>query len=178
VTTSTHSWLPPVSAPRSSAPRPVVAAPAVELPRDLGRQAYERRFGALAVPTEAQLTGRYRAQLLGPTWLKLLALRSLGAAGLHKAWGLALSGFGDAQHLLGRGGKGQGGPLSLGLGNSAVDGRLCAVLKRDDEAGSREKRRVSYELRVAGDGCLLGMAFIDAPFVRKLGFPFVLVRQA
>jgi hypothetical protein len=124
------------------------------------------------VPTEAQLNGRFRAHLLGPKWLKLMALHGFRRVGLGTAWGIELHGFGPAQHLFGRGGKQRGFPLALGLTNSSFDSRLCAVLTQEDA----KKSRVRHELRVAGEKCLLGLCRIDAPFVRGRVFPFVLTR--
>jgi len=139
--------------------------------------AYAQAFKRLSAPSEPELHGRFRAEFIGPAWLRLTAGPSVALAGLRHWWGKELSGPGPAYNLVERrGSMVRTLPMQLGLAGSLVDGRTCAALRYGPES-PRPWPHVVDELRTLDEGRLLGMTVIDVPLLRALAFPFLLVRE-
>lgn len=158
-----------------SSPRFTHATSSLSLRMDL--LAYATAFERLSVPSEAELHGRFRAEFIGPAWLRLTAGPSVALAGLRDWWGKELSGVGPAHNLVGRRGHMvRTLPMQLRFANSLVDGRACAALRYGPES-PRPWPHVVDELRTLDEARLLGMTVIDVPLLRALAFPFLLVRE-
>jgi len=164
--------------PSTKSATPEVSSEPAVLASNLSVRDYTARFSALPAPSEALLQGRFRAQFVGPAWLRLTAGPSVALAGLRNWWGKELSGFGRAHNLvLGKGRLVATLPMQLALGTSRVDGKICAVLRYGPESPFPWPH-VTDELRALSDRELLGMSVIDAPLLRSHAFPFLLVREA
>lgn len=151
-------------------------APTLPIAINQGLGFYRTTFSRLSAPTGRALRGRFRAVLVGPWWLRLLAGPSIALCGLREWFGKQLSGPGDAHNLVGPSSDlRQTLPMTLSHRASALDGAPCGVLLYSPQSPF-PFRHVVDELRAVNDDCLLGMTLTDAPLLRHLPFPFLLVR--
>jgi hypothetical protein len=133
------------------------------------------RFASLETP-EA-LAGVWQGEPIGPGWYRTLAGPSLAIGGLGGWWGKDFDGQGGIDNLLQRGGalrrtlRGE-----VWRADSLVDGRPC--LRIVYPAGSRLPWTwIVDELRLMGDGELLGMMVLNVRWLPRLAFPFALHAQ-
>lgn len=167
--------MPSASPPFASPASRVQALPTLAI--DLSIATYVSRFAALPMPDESVLQGRFRAQFVGPAWLRLSAGPSVSLAGLRAWWGKELCGYGAAYNLVGKdGGLKRVLPMELSVATSHVDGKACAALRYGKESPFPWPHVID-ELRALSPTELLGMSVIDAPLLRRLAFPFLLVRE-
>lgn len=150
--------------------------PSLPLPLDARVSFYRRTFSTLRAPTGEALRGRFRAVFVGPWWLRLPARPSIGLAGLRNWFGKELTGPGDAYNLVWRRGElARSLPMTLNHRASVLDGAPCGVLFYGPKSPFPFGHIVD-ELRALNDDCLLGMTIVEAPLLRNLGLPFLLLR--
>ncbi len=153
------------------------AQPGIAIPESESIRFYRDTFSRLSAPTGSALRGRFRAEFVGPFWLRYTARPSIAALGLRNWFGKGLSGPGDAHNLVWRGATLVPSlPMTLGHRASRLDGGPCAFLSYGEQSPFPFPRVVD-ELRAVNDDCLLGMTLADAPLLRRLAFPFLLVRS-
>jgi hypothetical protein len=135
------------------------------------------RFGTLAPPALADLAGDHRAAFVGPSWFRALSRFSLSNGGLPNWYGKRFDGQGNGINLLGAKGALQAVmPMTARIEASRLDGKSVAAIHYAPESPF-PWRHVIDELRVLDAGCLVGMTLFDAPFLRRMGLPFLLYRD-
>ena len=158
-------------------PSGTLALPGLALPDSESLRFYRDTFSQLPSPTGRALRGRFRAEFVGPFWLRYTARPGIALMGLRKWFGKELSGIGDAHNLVWHSQSLiRTLPMTLGHRASFVDGKPCGLLSYGAASGF-PFRHIVDELRVVNDDCLLGMTIADAPVLRRLPFPFLLVRS-
>lgn len=146
--------------------------PSTDLPVDTlpCLHAWKRAFLQGRAPDPASLSGHHRGQLLGPAWSRALQRALLRALGLPRWWGKRIDGDGSGCNLVNDGRK-QVTPFRLHHRRSIVDGRPCLLL---EYVAGPPLGWVVDELRLLGDGVLVGLSRIDLPLLRRLSLPFLL----
>ena len=134
-------------------------------------------FSTLPAPVEALRTGSFRAEFIGPWWLRLSSGPSIALAGLPGWSGKRFLTPSSATNLLRRQ-QGLTEALTMDCvpGRSLVDGRPGLALHYGQTA-PRPWRWVRDELRAIDADTLLGMTVIALPVLRHLAFPFLLLRE-
>ena len=129
-----------------------------------------------AVEPQARL-GSWRAAFVGPWWLRLSAGPSVALSGLPGWYGKRFSTPEAAVNLLRCGaGLREALPMACSEQPSWLDGKPCAALSYG-AATRLPWRWVRDELRQLDEQHCLCLTFVDLPLLRRIGFPFVLVRE-
>jgi hypothetical protein len=133
--------------------------------------ALRRAWPSLPEPSLDAMAGTFDGEFVGPARLLSSGLAACGMPGWHgKRFDTPSRGI---NRLLG----GTGFPMFAELGPSWADGRLAIVATY----GPRERppfRWVRDEFRPWDERTLVGLSFLDAPGLRRLGVPFLLHRAA
>lgn len=134
-------------------------------------------FRAAACPALPDVTGRLRAELVGPALVRVVAPIAFRMTGLGDWWGKDLHPAADGTTLTGHnlaGARGERTTLGLraAIGPSRSDGRPAVLVGYPEEA-RLPWRRVVDELRLLPDGTLLGLTF-GLPLTSRQGAPFLL----
>jgi hypothetical protein len=118
------------------------------------------------------MAGTFDGELVGPGRLPLLLSAGLALCGMPGWHGKRFdTPSRGVNRLLGT----TGFPMSAALGRSWADGRIAIVATY----GERERppfRWVRDEFRPWDERTLVGLSFLDAPVLRRLGTPFLLHR--
>jgi len=137
----------------------------------------QQLFGTLGVPPTPP-SGLYRAEFIGPTWLRLSGRPGVSLAGLPRWLGKRFLGPDSATNVLaGKDGNTEKLHMHCATVSSSIDGRPSLVLTYGPRA-PRPWRWVRDELRYIDDRMLLGMTVIEQPLLRRLPLPFLLVRDS
>jgi hypothetical protein len=135
-------------------------------------------FAGLPSPPLDSLHGVYRGVFTGPAWLRALAPPSLALGGLGGWWGKDFLGGGAGLNLAQRGGKlVRLFPFRLVECASLIDDRQ-GIAVQYTSACPFPWPHVRDELRTLDGTTLLGMSVIDLGPLRRLAFPFLLIRDA
>lgn len=141
----------------------------------------KRLFSTLSAPSPEQRQGFFRAQFVGPAWLRHSARPSLELSGLPGWQGKKFLDCDSATNVLKK-----GGVLTDALrmqvvpGLSRVDGKTGVALHYlpgDGRPAPLPWRWIQDEMRVLDENTLLCMTVIDLPLLRHLAFPFLLIRE-
>ncbi len=135
------------------------------------------RYRQLPTVAPTARVGRWRAAFVGPGWLRLSAGPSVALSGLPGWYGKRFSTPEAAVNLMGSGaGLREALPMQCSEQASWLDGQPCAALSY----GSATRLPwcwVRDELRQLDEQRCLCLTFVDLPLLRRIGFPFVLVRE-
>lgn len=131
-------------------------------------------FTSLPVPEPGSLAGTYRAEFVGPGWLRASAAPALVLTGLGGWWGKEFHADDTAVNLVQRGGQLQPiFPMKLVRAASFID--MHPGLALHYLPGSPFPWRfVIDELRRLSPNTLLGMTLANINGLRRLAFPFTL----
>lgn len=138
-------------------------------------------FAAAPEPTLEDLLGRHEAEYAGPRWIRAVGPTTMRMTGMAGWWGKEFAVGTDPLRLEGANLVSRGGviersvPMTAQLQPSRVDGRAALVVSYPPDAPF-PWRRVNDELRVVGDGILLGLTW-GIPLGPAGGTPFVLHRR-
>ena len=135
---------------------------------------FRRLFITLPVPDAATLSGTFRAEFVGPGWLRKIAPTALVLGGLGGWWGKQFAGDGRGTNIVHRDGVlAPVMPVDLGLADSLIDRRPCVAVTYP--AGSPFPWPwVVDELRFLDDDTLLGLTLLNLRGARRVAFPFLL----
>lgn len=125
-----------------------------------------------------EVVGDLEASFVAP--LRAIAPRGLGLLGLPRWYGKRFVARGETAHGVNLVRDGDAGlrevlPMQAGVDASLADGRPALVVRYGADA-PRPWRWVRDELREAPDGTIVGMTYVDAPGLRRVGTPFLLKR--
>lgn len=139
-----------------------------------GLRSFRRLFLTLAQPHAADLAGIFRAEFVGPGWLRATAPSALVLGGLGGWWGKQFDGAGRGMNIVLRGGElSHTMPVHVGMADSLVDRRPCVGVTYP--AGSPFPwPHVVDELRPLDEETFLGLTIINTGPLRRLAFPFLL----
>ena len=130
------------------------------------------------LPAAEHLIGRWRAEFIGPWWLRASAGPSIALSGMPGWYGKRFVDAQAAVNLRRRGGQLlELLPMRYSAQPSWLDGQPCVALDYG-QATRRPWRWVRDELRQLDPQHCLCLTFVDLPGLRRLGFPFLLVREA
>lgn len=141
-----------------------------------GIRSAQALFATLSPP--ARLQGIWRAEFVGPAWLRTLAPPGMALSPLRGWVGKRFDASGQGANLVVRGGRVQAiVPMQQLARASRVDGR--PVLASQYAAGAPWLLRgVADEFRQLDADRLLGLMTVDRPGLRGLALPFLLHRVA
>ncbi len=139
-----------------------------------GLRSFRKLFLTLPPPEDGGLAGIFRAEFVGPGWLRTTAPVALGLSGLGGGWGKQFDGSGRGINIVHRAGSlAHALPVAMTVADSLVDRRPC--LKVTYPAGSPVPWPwVMDELRFLDDDTLLGLTIVNARPLRRVAFPFLL----
>lgn len=142
----------------------------------LGLHQLYRRYGELPAVPAARRQGDWRALFIGPWWLRLSAAPAIALSGMPCWFGKRFETPESAVNLL-RSDQGLREVLSMCCHEqpSWHDGRPCVVLVYASTA-RLPWRWVRDELRQLDDDHWLCITYVDLPWLRRLGSPFLLAR--
>jgi len=121
------------------------------------------------------MSGFYTGLPAGPWWFRLNSKPTLGMTGFGGWLGKQFLGEGKAVNMFQTStGKEQRFPMTLTRQPSQIDGKDTLVLLYPTDARA-PWCWVTDELRQTADGNILGMTFVNAPLIRHMVFPFVLL---
>ncbi len=149
--------------------------------QSLNRQAltsFPSLFAALAPPLQAtELVGVYRAEFVGPAWLRRIAPPGLALGGLGGWWGKRFDGLRHGYNLVYRRGKLTPVlPMMVQAAPSRLDGKDGITLCYP--AGSPFPWPwVIDEVRQLDSNTLLGMSLTTRRWLPRLALPFLLHAQ-
>ncbi|MDQ3739488.1 MAG: hypothetical protein M3320_01650 [Actinomycetota bacterium] len=130
-----------------------------------------RAWRDLPEPPLDAMAGTFDGEFVGPVRAFSAGLAVCGMPGWHgKRFATAGEGI---NRLVG----GEGFPMYARIGPSWADGRAAIVATY----GERERlpfRRIRDEFRAWDERTLLGLSFLDAPGLRRMGTPFLLHRTS
>ena len=134
------------------------------------------RYAQLPAVAPQVRLGSWRATFVGPWWLRLSAGPSVALSGLPGWYAKRLSTPEAAVNLLrSSAGLREALPMACSEQASWLDGKPCAALSYG-AATRLPWRWVRDELRQLDEQHCLCLTFVDLPLLRRIGFPFVLVR--
>lgn len=139
-------------------------------------RALKQRFLSLPAPALSDLAGIYRAEFVGPAWLRTLAQPALALGGLRGWWGKAFDGQGGAANLVVR--KGQRCrvlPMTVVTMPSLLDGR-SAIALRYPPGSPLPWPWIIDEVRRLDKTTLLCMTLVNLTWLPRVPFPFLLHR--
>lgn len=136
-------------------------------------------FTTLHAPEAEQRHGFFRAKFIGPWWLRLSGKPSVAISGLPGWQGKRFLDSDTVTNVLKKSNGTQRDILSMTCvaGLSQIDGKLGVALHYGADA-PKPWRWVRDELRMVNTNTFLGMTIIDLPVLRRIAFPFLLVREA
>ena len=130
-------------------------------------------FSALPEYDGVDSTGLYKAEILGPVWLKTIAKLSLPFAGLPGWCGKRIEEDGAINLCKVRDGIQERVHMQKAIENSWLDGRSCMVLSYDSSAPVL-LRPMRDEFRRIDEATLLGLSIYNLPGLRRISLPFLL----
>jgi hypothetical protein len=135
---------------------------------------YRAQFSTLDSPTMADMNGRFRAEFVGPGWLRAIAPPGLAPLGLGGWWGKTFDGQGGGMNIVQRKGQLQEIiPIVLKEADSRINGR--SGLNITYPPGSRFPWPwVVDEIRWLDDNTILGMTLMTKAGMHRLALPFLL----
>jgi len=138
--------------------------------------AFRHLFRSLPAPA-SDLQGQFYASFIGPLWLRTLAPTLLPLGGLSGWVGKTFTPDGSANNLLRHQDRlVERVPMIRSLAPSRLDQSPCLALTYDHRA-PLGLRRLRDELRTLDDNTLLGLTFVELPWVRRFPMPFLLERM-
>lgn len=144
---------------------------------DLSLTDFRRAFALLTAPSVASLTGDYRAEFVGPAWLRRWAPPGLAVTPLAGWLGKAFDDQGNGINLVRRRGVVQRVlPMRAAARPSRVDGRPGVILTYAP-GSAFPFPYVMDELRCIDADTLLGLSFVTQPRLGGLALPFLLRRM-
>lgn len=137
----------------------------------------KRIFKELPSVSEESAKGHYRAQFVGPLWLRALAPISLPLIHLGGWCGKRIIGNGHATNLVRRRENAiqEVIPMNVKEDESIIDKKPSLTLTYPSSS-PLVLRYFIDELRAVDDNTLLGMTIVDLPLIRRCPLPFVLLR--
>ncbi len=145
---------------------------------DLSLRAFRAAFAHLHSPSLESLVGDYRAEFVGPGWLRRWAPPGLVITPLAGWLGKSFDSQGHGINLVQRRGVVQRVlPMAAQWLPSRVDGRRGVTLTYAP-GSAFPFAYVVDELRTIDADTLLGLSFGAAPWLARLPMPFLLRRQA
>lgn len=145
---------------------------------DLSLGALRAAFTLLTTPSLESLAGAYRAEFVGPAWLRRFAPPGLVITPLAGWVGKAFDSQGHGINLVRRRGLMQRVlPMTAQWLPSRVDALPCVTLTYAPGSPFPFAYIVD-ELRTVDADTLLGLSFAAAPWLARLPIPFLLRRQA
>lgn len=132
------------------------------------------RFARLPVPPVASRTGDWQVTFVGPGWLRRSAPIAIAAAGLPGWSGKRLLAADRAVNCLADGRTVL--PMQVAEALSVLDGRPVLAFTYGP-AAPWPWCRVRDEIRALAPGRWLGMTVVALPGLRRVGWPFELVRR-
>jgi hypothetical protein len=148
--------------------------------QSLNRQplgAFKSIFASLSPPEMHSLQGVYQAEFTGPLWLRKTAGPCLVLAGMGGWWGKEFLQDGTGVNLVYQGGRLRPHfPIRLAAMPSLVDGKPGVTVQYAKDSPFPWPMVVD-ELRSLDETNLLGLTIVNAGFLRKLAFPFLLHHQ-
>ena len=137
-------------------------------------EAAAARFAQLEAP--AALTGRWRAEFIGPGWLCAIAPAGLALSPLRGWRGKRFEADGQGTNLVWRGGReATVATMRVERRASRLDGRPVLATRYAPDTPWLI-RALEDEFRALDDERLLGMMTVDRPGLRGLALPFLLHR--
>jgi len=139
--------------------------------------AFPELFQALTPPAVSEMHGRFRAEFVGPGWLRRVAPPGLAPLGLGGWWGKTFDGRGQGMNLVQRRGQLVAViPIQLKEAASLVDGRIG--LNITYPPGTRFPwPHIIDEVRWLNDTTLLGLTLVTKAGLHRLALPFLLKRD-
>jgi hypothetical protein len=154
----------------------IVNLPARRL-NQLSLSAFKPLFRTLSAPEPALLTGAFRAEFTGPSWLRKISGPGLALLGLGGWWGKTFAADGTGANLVYRKGALQRKfPIQVVLAPSVVDGKPSLAVHYTHDCPFPWPQVVD-ELRSLDEATLLGLTYGNAPALRGLLLPFLLHRH-
>ena len=141
----------------------------------LSLSAWRARFLTLAVPSPVSIPGLRRVAFVGPFWLRGSAPSAIALGGLPGWLGKRFSSETQAINVLKSGEERL--PMQVELTSSWLDGKPVLVCRYGPDSPF-PWRRVRDEFRVLSETTWLGMTVVDLPGLRRMGWPFLLTREA
>lgn len=138
---------------------------------------FRELFSSLIVPDPNSLRGNYRAEFVGPGWLRISAAPALAVTGLGGWWGKEFFGDGTAVNIVLRAGNfSTRFPMRFVKTESYIDHKEGLALHY--QAGNPFPwMYVVDELRRIDDTTILGMTIPNVSGLRGLAFPFILQKM-
>lgn len=141
-----------------------------------GIRSAQALFAALLPP--AGLQGIWRAEFVGPGWLRALAPPGMALSPLRGWVGKRFDATGQGANLVRRGGRIQAIVVMQQVARvSRIDG-LPVLASQYAADAPWLLRGVADEFRQLDADCLLGLMTVDRPGLRGLALPFLLHRVA
>ncbi|MCB8984769.1 MAG: hypothetical protein H6659_13150 [Ardenticatenaceae bacterium] len=139
--------------------------------------AFPELFHELTPPAMLQMHGRFRAEFVGPAWLRRVAPPGLAPLGLGGWWGKTFDGRGQGMNIVHRHGQlAEVIPIQLKEAASLVDGR--SGLNITYPPGTRFPwPLIIDEVRWLDDATLLGLTLVTKAGLHRLALPFLLKRD-
>jgi hypothetical protein len=131
-----------------------------------------RSLAALPLPSPA---GIYRAELVGPGWLRRLAPPALALGGLRGWWGKAFDGQGAVNIVERDGIQLRVLPMAVLVAPSLVDAKP-AISLHYPKGSPFPWPWIVDEARRLDETTLLCMTLVNLPWAPKVAFPFLLHR--
>jgi hypothetical protein len=134
-------------------------------------------FSSLPPIDVHELDTVYRAELIGPLWLRRSAGPALSLTGLRGWWGKDFSQNNIAYNLINTAdGIKPKLQMEMRMAPSPFDGTTTTLLTYP-LAAPIPWRYVSDELRRLDETRILAMTFVNRPLFYRIAFPFILCRQ-
>jgi len=134
-------------------------------------------FTSLSIPTPASIYGKYRAEFVGPAWLRMSARPALQITGLGGWWGKEFYDDGTAINIVLRAGQfSMRFPMKFVSAKSFIDGRDGLALHYQP-GNPFPWPFVVDEIRRMDESTLLGMTIANVSGLRGMAFPFILQKQ-
>jgi len=138
-------------------------------------------FRTLPAPAEDARRGFYRAEFIGPAFIRVTARPTLEVTGLPGWQGKTFINANDATNVL-RKGDATVEHLAMRVTpvTSYVDGKPGLALTYPAQNGTQAPapwRWVRDEIRQFDARTILAFTFVDLPLLRHVGFPFLLRRE-
>lgn len=145
--------------------------------QDLKKQSigwYRAKFETLDSPTIAEMNGRFRAEFVGPGWLRAIAPPGLAPLGLGGWQGKTFDGSGGGMNLVQRQGEVREIiPIVLKVEKSLINGR--SGLNITYPPGTRFPWPwIVDEIRWLDNETILGMTLMTKAGLHRLALPFLL----
>lgn len=139
-------------------------------------RAFPGLFATLVAPAPQRVPGFYRAEFVGPGWLRAIAPRGLVLIHLGGWWGKELREDGAGFNLVRRGERLERRfTVRVATACSLIDGKPAIAVRYGADTPLPWPYVVD-ELRGLDDDSLLGMTIADASMLRGLPLPFLLHR--